>query len=337
MTGELPNKERIKAANIAYERISRRADAPELSSQTGTLSHWHSEEYMLETYPEQLQSSGNVPTARHLDNIVLWTQPVAVSHTREASEETIQKQSAVAFNTSDSVSQVTHLKEIYGVGTAVATAILLFYDPERYTPMNKRSVAGLSRWGLWPDDSTPSAERYGEFLSTCRSVTGKTEFSLREIDRALYVFGGSDDDRMLISEVTSDLSSSSAENTQTEKSVPSISELRQRAVEAGQETHQGIETTTQQVTAYNRSTAVRDYAMARAEGHCESCGDKAPFIGTAGEPYLQVHHVDELSGGGEDTLENVIALCPNCHYRVHHGRDGKQFNRMLAERLSKIE
>jgi 5-methylcytosine-specific restriction protein A len=26
-----------------------------------------------------------------------------------------------------------------------------------------------------------------------------------------------------------------------------------------------------------------------------------------------------LSTGGEDTLENAIALCPNCHRRAHFG------------------
>lgn len=81
---KLPARARIEAAIVAYERISRQADAPGLSSQTGTLSHWHAEQQMLETYPKQFQSSGSIPTARHLDNIVLWAQPVVVSHTREA-------------------------------------------------------------------------------------------------------------------------------------------------------------------------------------------------------------------------------------------------------------
>jgi len=26
-----------------------------------------------------------------------------------------------------------------------------------------------------------------------------------------------------------------------------------------------------------------------------------------------------LSEGGEDTLENAIALCPNCHRKMHYG------------------
>jgi predicted HNH restriction endonuclease len=116
-----------------------------------------------------------------------------------------------------------------------------------------------------------------------------------------------------------------------------MSKLRQQAVEAGEENVESFGTTAQEVTSYNRSTAVREYAMARADGYCEACGNEAPFAGTDGKPYLQAHHINELGTGGEDTIENVIALCPNCHYRVHHGLNGEQFNQMLAEYLLNIE
>jgi 5-methylcytosine-specific restriction protein A len=34
---------------------------------------------------------------------------------------------------------------------------------------------------------------------------------------------------------------------------------------------------------------------------------------------LEVHHKKQLSEGGEDTVENAIALCPNCHREAHYG------------------
>ncbi|MCD8189512.1 MAG: HNH endonuclease [Clostridiales bacterium] len=40
-------------------------------------------------------------------------------------------------------------------------------------------------------------------------------------------------------------------------------------------------------------------------------------MGKNGEPYLEVHHVVWLSRGGADSLDNTVALCPNCHARVH--------------------
>ena len=90
-------------------------------------------------------------------------------------------------------------------------------------------------------------------------------------------------------------------------------------------------------TEYDRSDAIRQYVKCRADGVCEGCGDPAPFTNRRGNPYLHAHHVHEVAGGGPDSPETVIALCPNCHFRVHHGRDGEVYNRELAHRLASIE
>jgi HNH endonuclease len=34
-------------------------------------------------------------------------------------------------------------------------------------------------------------------------------------------------------------------------------------------------------------------------------------------PWLEIHHIDELSEGGATEYDNLIVLCPNCHTRVH--------------------
>jgi 5-methylcytosine-specific restriction protein A len=70
-----------------------------------------------------------------------------------------------------------------------------------------------------------------------------------------------------------------------------------------------------------RDPAVRAFVLARAEGHCELCEAAAPFLGTDGYPFLEVHHIVPLAADGADTVENAVALCPNCHRRCHHGQD----------------
>jgi len=35
---------------------------------------------------------------------------------------------------------------------------------------------------------------------------------------------------------------------------------------------------------------------------------------------LEVHHKVPLAEGGDDTVENAIALCPNCHRHAHYGK-----------------
>lgn len=113
---------------------------------------------------------------------------------------------------------------------------------------------------------------------------------------------------------------------------------RLREVAESAATEQAPRSTTERsVTEYDRSGEVREYVMARADGHCEGCGEPAPFRNTAGEPYLHSHHIHELADGGPDSPDTVIALCPNCHYRVHHSEDGDAYNRELEHRLVVIE
>jgi 5-methylcytosine-specific restriction protein A len=32
---------------------------------------------------------------------------------------------------------------------------------------------------------------------------------------------------------------------------------------------------------------------------------------------LEVHHIQWLSNDGDDTIDNIVALCPNCHRKMH--------------------
>ncbi len=113
--------------------------------------------------------------------------------------------------------------------------------------------------------------------------------------------------------------------------------IRDDAIDAGTATQQNPPERTTRYSQYNRNDIVKTYVKQRADGKCEGCGEPAPFTSKTGNPYLHAHHVNELSGGGKDSIENVIALCPNCHYRVHDGEDGEQYNVYLKRRLRHIE
>lgn len=76
----------------------------------------------------------------------------------------------------------------------------------------------------------------------------------------------------------------------------------------------------QVVRVFVRNPDVVAEALFLAKGRCERCLAKAPFTRRSnGEPFLEVHHVVPLADGGDDSLENVMALCPNCHRFEHHG------------------
>ncbi len=72
-------------------------------------------------------------------------------------------------------------------------------------------------------------------------------------------------------------------------------------------------------TVFLRNANVVVEVLERAQGVCELCKCPAPFTRRSdGSPYLEVHHKKRLADGGEDTVENAIALCPNCHRREHY-------------------
>jgi len=115
-----------------------------------------------------------------------------------------------------------------------------------------------------------------------------------------------------------------------------LKESRQRAVLAssGTEGPAGIIAV---MTLYERSSAVRDYVLMRADGHCESCKLPAPFTASDGQPYLEAHHTTRLSDGGIDHPRHIAALCPTCHRRVHHGQGGIEINKLLVAWLGQTE
>lgn len=71
---------------------------------------------------------------------------------------------------------------------------------------------------------------------------------------------------------------------------------------------------------YERNPDVVAEVLFNAKGRCEKCLNTAPFFRKSdGSPYLEVHHKIRLSDGGDDSVENAIALCPNCHREEHYG------------------
>lgn len=76
---------------------------------------------------------------------------------------------------------------------------------------------------------------------------------------------------------------------------------------------------------YARNADVIAEVLDRARGVCEYCQAPAPFLRRDGRPYLEVHHRIPLAEAGEDTVDNAIALCPNCHREAHYGENWESF------------
>lgn len=86
------------------------------------------------------------------------------------------------------------------------------------------------------------------------------------------------------------------------------------------------------VNQYERDPWVSEYAKREADGVCQLCEQPAPFANAKGLPYLETHHIVWLSKGGQDSVENTVALCPNCHRKMHVLDDKKDVAFLQAKK-----
>jgi 5-methylcytosine-specific restriction protein A len=93
----------------------------------------------------------------------------------------------------------------------------------------------------------------------------------------------------------------------------SLEDLTQKAKNSPRKAGERTVTSTQR----ERDPYVSLLTKRKANGKCELCKKEAPFSDSTGEPYLETHHIVWLASGGDDTLENTVALCPNCHRKMH--------------------
>lgn len=86
--------------------------------------------------------------------------------------------------------------------------------------------------------------------------------------------------------------------------------------------------------AYARNTHITAHVKRRAAGYCDLCSEPAPFLDRNGQPFLECHHVEWLSRGGEDSIDNAVALDPSCHRKMHE-LDRKEDVEHLKSKIQK--
>ncbi|MEU3613040.1 HNH endonuclease signature motif containing protein [Streptomyces sp. NPDC006872] len=81
-----------------------------------------------------------------------------------------------------------------------------------------------------------------------------------------------------------------------------------------------------------RDPSARAAVIRRSKDNCESpeCAGHPKERTAAGQPILQVDHVEDLAKDGPDIPSNMIALCPNCHALKTYGVNKDKLRRLLA-------
>lgn len=148
---------------------------------------------------------------------------------------------------------------------------------------------------------------------------------------------------VLVFELDVEASRKGIPNVQPETPEPVPPTLRRRSLESlrkeayNHAPRNGLATLSGSRISHYRSGLIKAYVLKRADGTCEGCGNPAPFSTSKGMPYLEPHHLTRRADGGPDHPRWVVALCPNCHARVHRGSDGCSYNIELAQRVASIE
>ena len=93
---------------------------------------------------------------------------------------------------------------------------------------------------------------------------------------------------------------------------------------------------TEEVTTkrLKRSDHVAAVVKQMADFKCEvdTCSYQG-FEKSDGDQYIEIHHLDQLSDGGEDSIDNAVAVCPNCHRMLHFGKNKKKLKDNLKRKV----
>lgn len=66
--------------------------------------------------------------------------------------------------------------------------------------------------------------------------------------------------------------------------------------------------------------SIQNEVLVRQGYGCYNCGHMLPAV-------KHFHHKIPISKGGKNNIDNIIALCPNCHYAKHHGESLEEAER----------
>jgi 5-methylcytosine-specific restriction endonuclease McrA len=110
--------------------------------------------------------------------------------------------------------------------------------------------------------------------------------------------------------------------------------LRQRASQAAAIPQMQASAT----TSYSRDPAVRAYVQLRSGYRCEMPGCVyVGFLKPDNTRYIEVHHIVPLGEGGEDSICNTAAVCPNCHKVLHFAANRDRLTHDLLQVVLTLE
>lgn len=127
-----------------------------------------------------------------LEWIVRWKAARSIGYFERNNRDIVDEVITNVLETQSTYKKVNLMTGLKGVQVKMASAFLLFMDPEKYTVLDWRASDTLVEEGHLPTpvSQVPSIEEYINYLDVFRSVAEKFEVDMRTLDRALWVMSG---------------------------------------------------------------------------------------------------------------------------------------------------
>lgn len=169
------------------------------------LNDYEGEEDMREQLSKEFQEQGRIQDREKLLDILYWklnprNYASAENQSKEKdSIEDIKKASGRAFAVDEAEKSLEALTELAGVGPAVASTILMFYKPEKYTVLDQHAWRAAVELGMNAEKKEAgfSCEEYARYNEFCHGILHDINESqehemldLRQLDLALHSLGG---------------------------------------------------------------------------------------------------------------------------------------------------
>ena len=157
------------------------------------------DELFSDSFREPIRRRGCM-TKREIVRIGRWKAVRATGH-MQFDDDRARLVTRTAFRVQDAGLANWVLRNLSGVGTPMASALLTVFDETTFTVIDARAIATLRELEFdvlelerpsWLDrnDVTGNSWTYGEYVKLCNDIAATLDVSLRDLDRALWAMNG---------------------------------------------------------------------------------------------------------------------------------------------------
>jgi len=131
-------------------------------------------------------------TKQDLEKVIKWKfqgrlagrQKLNLARLKDVDDGRIREITSQAFHAGDDETRLRLLTRIKGIGNALSSVILAFYDPQNYGVLDIHAWRGL--FGKEPKDLFASRKRPIQFFNKLREISAMTGLPCRDIEKAIF-------------------------------------------------------------------------------------------------------------------------------------------------------